>query len=133
MGNARTAAARAGLIAALMLAPFGVASADGVVASGTLAGRSGHTASGAVSLVKVGSRHEIRLGADFSLDRAPGPWIAFGNNGRYDRATLFSRLKTLKGAQTYKVPGRIDVSKYSEFYLWCRPFNVPLGVAKLSR
>lgn len=99
---------------------------------GSFSGASGHVVTGSVTVVKTASGTEIRLSKNFSLDNSPGPWLGFGRNGRYDKAAEFSKLSGLSGAQTYKVPASIDVSKYDEFYIWCKPFGVPLGVARLN-
>ncbi len=82
-------------------------------------------------MVKTADGYAVQFAAYFSLDGAPGPYIGFGNGGSYDKSTEFSKLGKLKGAQTYKVPERIDVSKYGEIYIWCKPYNVPLGIANL--
>ncbi len=125
------------LIAALLgvfviLTGADLAVAQEVLGKGSLTGQSGHEASGLVSIVKTATGIEVRLGNDFKLDGAPGPWLGFGKAGGFDRATQFSKLNKNSGAQIYKVPANIDVSKYDEFYVWCRPFNVSLGVAKLK-
>ena len=118
--------------AALIAASPGAVSAEEILAQGAFTGKSGHKTSGSVAIVKTDKGVEVRLGANFSLDSAPGPYLGFGNNAKYDPVTQFSKLGSNSGAQVYKLPVRIDVSKYKEFYVWCRPFNVPLGVAKLN-
>ena len=121
------------LLGAMLILPAAASgAAQDVLSRGSLTGKSGHKTSGSVSIVKTGTGIEVHLGDDFKLDGAPGPWLAFGKGGRFVRATQFSKLNKNSGAQTYKVPASIDVSEYDEFYLWCRPFNVPLGVAKLN-
>ncbi len=107
--------------------------AEEVLVKGTLAGASGHKTSGAVSIVKTDKGVEVRLGEDFSLDGAPGPYLGFGKDGDYDRSSEFSKLGGLRGAQTYTLPAGVDLSRYNEFYVWCKPFKVPLGVAKLTK
>ena len=76
---------------------------------------------------------EIRFGPNFSIKGAPGPYLGFGKDGKYVKATQFSKLLKTTGAQTYKVPASIDVSEFNEFYVWCKPFNVPLALAKLTK
>lgn len=116
-----------------LLATFpGTAPAQEQLSSGAFQGRSGHQTSGGVAIVKTDKGVEVRLGSNFSLDGAPGPWLGFGSSGRYDKGTQFTKLDKNKGAQTCLVPAGIDVSKYNEFYVWCKPFNVPLGVAELK-
>lgn len=118
--------------AAILAVAPAAAWAEEVLGQGSFVGKSGHRTSGSVSIVKTDAGVEVRLGSNFSLDGAPGPYLGFGNNGRYDAASQFSKLNANKGAQVYKLPGKIDVSKYNEIYVWCRPFKVPLGVAKLN-
>ncbi|GBE43644.1 electron transfer DM13 [bacterium BMS3Bbin10] len=121
------------LLGAVLIAASPAAlSAQEILGQGVFSGESGHETSGSVSIVKTARGIEVRLGSNFSLDGAPGPYLGFGNNGKYDASTQFSKLNSNSGAQVYKVPDGIDVAKYGEIYVWCRPFNVPLGVAKLN-
>ena len=108
------------------------ASAEEVLGKGTFTGKSGHRTSGSVSIVKTSAGVEVRLGSNFKLDGAPDPWLGFGKNGKYVSAAEVAVLKSNTGAQVYRVSGPIDVSKYNEFYVWCRKFSVPLGVARLN-
>lgn len=117
--------------AVLVISPVS-AYADKVIGKGTFAGASGHKTSGTVSIVMASAGVEVRLGSNFSLDSAPDPWLGFGKNGKYDPASEIAILKSNSGAQVYRVAGPIDVSKYNEFYIWCRKFAVPLGIAKLN-
>ena len=98
---------------------------------GTFVGKGGHEASGGVTVERKGERWIMRFAEDFRLDRAPDPRIAFGNDG-YDASTTLGRLKSLKGATRYRLPGRIDPTQYNEVWLWCKKFEVPLAVAKLK-
>ena len=102
------------------------------VASGTFVGKSDHITSGTVTIKKYGDKYVVYLGDDFSLDGAPAPTVGFGTNGKFDKATDFAKLKSISGKQKYELPANIDVSAYNEFYIWCRDFSVPLGVAKLN-
>ena len=108
------------------------ASAEEVLGKGMFTGQSGHKTSGSVSIVKTPGGVEVRLGSNFKLDGAPDPWLGFGKSGKYDSAGEVAILKSNTGAQVYKLTGSIDVSKYNEFYVWCRKFAVPLGVARLQ-
>jgi len=117
--------------AVLAMNPMTVA-AEEILSKGTFTGKSGHKTSGSVSIVKTGSGIEVRLGSDFKLDGAPDPWLGFGKDGKYASASEITKLKSNTGAQVYKISGPLDVSKYNEFYIWCRKFSVPLGVAKLN-
>ena len=100
------------------------------LASGTFANASGHDTSGKVEVVKTeDGRTLLVLGADFMHDGAPDPQISLGN-GKHVAATLMGKLKALKGHQVYEVPAGIDIADYTEAYVFCVRYNVPLGVAK---
>ncbi|GAB4227687.1 MAG: hypothetical protein Kow0032_07060 [Methyloligellaceae bacterium] len=103
-----------------------------VIARGNFTGASGHVVTGSVSIVKTANGTQVQLSSDFSLDNGPGPWVGFGSNGQYDKSAELSKLGALSGPRSYAVPASIDVSKYNEFYVWCKPFGVPLGVARLN-
>ena len=128
----KLAAVLTAAVTALFIFTVTPAFSDQVVGQGKFVGKSNHVTSGTASLVKVGSGYQIRFGGDFSLDGAPDPWVGFGSNGKYVKATQLAKLKSLKGAQSYAVPVPIDVSKYNEIYVWCSKFSVPLGVAKFK-
>jgi len=101
-----------------------------VLSSGKLSGRSRHTASGGVSVLRTNAGTLVVLESDFSFDGAPDPKLAFGKAG-YDKDTIFSPLRSNGGAQVYALPSGFDPTGYDELWIWCEKFNVPLGVAKL--
>lgn len=117
-----------GLIA---LATPDAATAGEVIKTATFTGASKHVTVGTVEIVKDGDVTKIVFADDFSLDGAPDPKVAWGNDG-YVRGSIFSKLKKLKGAQEYIVPAGTDVAQYNEVWIWCEKFDVPLGVAKLK-
>ncbi|WP_406647248.1 DM13 domain-containing protein [Aliisedimentitalea scapharcae] len=99
---------------------------------GHFEGRSKHITTGKVKIVKKDGGYVVELGNDFSLDGAPDPRVGLGKNGKYDPATDLGELRNLKGGQSYAVPAGVDISGHNEVYIWCRKFNVPLGVATLN-
>ena len=107
--------------------------ADGVASSGSFVGASNHVTTGGVSVVtnSDGSR-EVVLAEDFSLDGAPDPRVGLGKSGSYDPGSDLGELASNTGGQSYGVPSALDLDAYDEVYIWCRKFNVPLGVAKLK-
>lgn len=116
-----------------LLSPVGVAAAEErVLAKGQFSGRSGHKVSGTVEIVKTSSGYEVRLADNFKIDGAPGPYLGFGQNGKYVFKTEFSKLRKKRGKQSYTVPSKIDVNKYDTFFIWCKPYKVPLAIAKLD-
>lgn len=73
----------------------------------------------------------LPLSDDFELDSAPDPRITFGRNG-YSKGTILPKLNELKGEQVNKLPARINPSDYNEVWIWCKKFDVGLGVARVK-
>ena len=117
--------------AAVLAAPVAASAQDHVLASGAFRGKSGHAASGGVSVVKTATGVVVVLGPDFKFDGAPDPKLGFGKNG-YVKSTQFSKLKSNSGEQTYQIPSTIDPADYTEIWVWCEQYSVPLGVATLK-
>jgi len=102
------------------------------VSSGTFSGRSDHITLGQVSLEKTGHGYQLRFAADFSLDGAPDPIVAVGNNETYLASNKLGSLKSITGGQIYALPADFTPAQFSEVYVWCKKFSVPLGVATLK-
>ena len=120
-----------GFTAAVLAAPGAASAQDQVLASGEFRGKSGHAASGGVSVVKTATGAVVVLAPDFKFDGAPDPKLGFGKNG-YVKSTQFSILKSNSGKQTYEIPATIDPADYTEVWVWCEKYSVPLGVATLK-
>jgi hypothetical protein len=107
-------------------------SADITIASGTFSGRSDHVTTGDVSIVKTDAGYQLVFADNFALDGAPDPIIGFGNNGSFDKKTKLSALSNKTGAQSYQLPADFTPAQFSEVYVFCEKFSVPLGVATLN-
>lgn len=117
--------------ATALAAPLAASAQDQVLASGTFRGQSGHAASGGVSVVKTAKGTLVVLAPDFKFDGAPDPKLGFGKNG-YVKSTQFSTLESNSGKQSYDIPSTIDPADYTEIWVWCERYSVPLGVATLK-
>jgi len=102
------------------------------VLAGELSGRNDHVTTGKVAVVKTPTGYALVLGPNFSLDGAPDPVVALGNNGEYSAANKLGALKSKTGAQTYAIPASMNPADFSEAYIWCEKFNVSLGTAALK-
>lgn len=126
---------RAALIAAVLTAMGGLnvtaANAADVLSRGTFVGASKHKAGGSVEIVKDGDVVRIVLKEDFTLQDAPTPRLAWGNDG-YKRGTIFGKLDRFKSMQEYVVPVDTDLAQFNEFWIWCEKYDVGLAVAKLQ-
>ena len=84
-----------------------------------------------MSVRKTSSGTVVVLAPDFSFDGAPDPKLGFGKNG-YDASTQFSALRSNSGEQSYEIPASVDPEDYTEVWVWCEQYAVPLGVATLK-
>lgn len=112
--------------------PNSLLAEDQTILKGQLSGRSGHKVSGTVNIVKSDAGYNVQFQSNFKLDGSPGPYLGFGNGEKYVRSTEFSKLRKNRGVQTYKIPAKVDISKFDTFIIWCKPYKVPLAVAKLQ-
>ncbi len=99
--------------------------------SGNFEGRSDHITTGTVSLQKINEAWILVLEENFDFDGAPDPKLAFGD-GDFVPSTVFTPLKANSGLQDYMLPDHIDPAGYTQVWLWCEQFNVPLGVAEIQ-
>ncbi|MDC0116137.1 DM13 domain-containing protein [Octadecabacter sp.] len=116
------------IISGALMAAAAPVMAGGHGRTGTFSGKAGHAASGTAEI----DGGTINLLGDFSFDGAPDARIALGNNGAHDPATLMGLLKSNTGASSYSVPAGIDSAGYTEVWIWCEQYSVPLGVAEIN-
>ena len=109
-----------------------VKASSAVVSTGTFTGRSDHITTGHVTLEKTAAGYQLNFASDFSLDGAPDPIVAIGNGDTYVAANKISTLQNLTGAQSYALPASFTPAEFSQVYVWCEKFNVPLGIANLN-
>jgi len=103
-----------------------------MVSKGTFSGRSDHVTTGQVSVEKTASGYQLNFAADFFLDGAPDPIVALGNGDTYLAANKIGALKNKTGGQTYQLPASFTPGQFSQVYVWCEQFSVPLGIADLN-
>ncbi|MGI9404831.1 MAG: DM13 domain-containing protein [Hyphomicrobiaceae bacterium] len=115
----------------MVAAPVTAAIAADTVKSGSFRNAGGHKTSGSVSLVKDGDTYKVVLGSNFRHDGAPDPKVAFGN-GKYVKGTIIGKLKKNNGASSYTVPKSLKVTQFTQIWIWCEKYNVPLGVASIQ-
>jgi hypothetical protein len=109
-----------------------VANNTTVLSTGDFDGRSDHITTGKVKLEKTSTGYQLSFAADFSLDGAPDPVVALGNGETFNVANKLGTLKNKTGRQVYQLPAGFTPGQFSEVYVWCEKFSVPLGVAKLN-
>lgn len=121
-----------------MAAPTASSSAASVeVLNGTVRPLA-HSAKGRAAVIATGSRRTLTL-RNFRID--PGPrvrvWLVpRGASGdrRFARDHIdLGRLKGSRGNQSYTIPARVDLRRYSSVIFWCVPFTQGLARADLKR
>jgi hypothetical protein len=123
-----------GLIAALVLSVSAAFAGDvyvkEVLKEGSFVGASNHVTTGDVRVVTAtDGRTLVMLSDNFTFDGAPDPQISFGKGGKHDASTLMGKLKSNNGKQYYEVPAGVNVADYTDVFVYCVKYNVPLGVA----
>lgn len=102
------------------------------VSQGQFSGRSDHITTGDVTLEKTAKGYQLSFSGDFELDGAPDPVVAIGNNETFLVANKLGVLKNRTGKQTYQLPASFTPGQFSQVYVWCEEFSVPLGIANLN-
>ena len=120
------------LTIAALVATFATAAvAASAPKSGQFVGASNHVTSGGVTVSKDASGYIVQLGPQFFLDGAPDPKVGFGRNGTYVEGTLIGALGSNTGAQSFRVPAHLNVADFTDVFIWCERFSVPLGSAAI--
>lgn len=118
-------------IAALAASLASAAVAANAPKTGQFTGASNHVTTGNVTVSHDGSGYVVNLGPQFFLDGAPDPKVGFGRNGQYVEGTLIGALGSNTGAQSFRVPAGLNVADFTDVFIWCERFSVPLGVAAI--
>ena len=100
--------------------------------AGAFSGASSHTTSGSVTVSKQGGRYVIDLGADFSLDGAPDPYVALGAGNKPLEGGLGAVLASNKGAGRYVIDATAALDGADQVIIWCKKYAVPLGIAAIQ-
>lgn len=103
-----------------------------VLKEGEFEGVAGHSGKGTAKIIKSGDQYFLRFEDDFEATNGPDLYVYLGNNNKFDPETEIGRLKGNVGGQNYEIPSNIDISKYSEAWIWCKAFSVDFAKAELK-
>ncbi|MCK6690920.1 MAG: DM13 domain-containing protein [Thermoanaerobaculia bacterium] len=110
--------------------------AGGLSRSGQFSGNSGYTVSGTATLQQTGNELTLTLGSNFSSGNGPmlGVYLAKNASGGLNtqNSLKLDNLKSNSGMQTYPVPAGVGLQDYDYVVIYCIPFNVRFGTAKLD-
>ena len=100
---------------------------------GTFAGSGGHSAGGSYAFVTEGGRTVLKLGTDFSVEKAPDVEVVLSAGPSVSKGAVFlGRLSKSSGPQVFELPGGTDLEAFSHILLWSGKDKAPLGVASLA-
>jgi hypothetical protein len=101
---------------------------------GGFTGANDHAVSGSYEIAEKDGKLWLMLQDDFSLDKAPDPYIVLSSTGKGSgQGTLnLGALKKQKGASVFEIVGLKDVKGYSQVLVWCKKYNINLGQAPLA-
>ena len=102
-----------------------------VLLTARMRGANGHNASGTVRVVRLGAGYTLEFLGDFRIDGGSNDiYLARSATVNMSRDLLVASLRSRTGAQSYALPG--DGQGYPFVILWCRPFQIPIGVGELQ-
>ncbi len=101
-----------------------------ILRTGQFEGLLGHHASGTAKIIEVGGKKYLRF-ENFEVTNGPDLRIYLTNNGDVKGGLHLEKLKGNKGDQNYLLEN-IDDEKYDTIVVYCQPFGVHFGQAKLS-
>lgn len=101
-----------------------------IIKAGKFEGLLGHYASGTAKIIKVGDEIYLRF-EDFEVTNGPDLRVYLTVDGNVRNGVHIDKLKGSKGDQNYLLQ-EVDVSLYNTAVVYCQPFGVHFGQAKLS-
>jgi len=96
---------------------------------GEFQGLIGHDASGIAKILKVSDSVYLRF-EDFQVTNGPDLRVYLTNNGDVKTGLHLEKLKGSKGSQNYLLDD-VNWQKYDTIVIYCQPFGVHFGQAKL--
>jgi hypothetical protein len=100
---------------------------------GPFVGKNGHETSGSYEIVMADGKQWVKLGQDFSLDKAPDPYVVISpsDKGGDKQALNLGVLRSLKGTQAYEIPAGTDLGRFKNVIIYCKKYNATLGISTL--
>jgi hypothetical protein len=100
-----------------------------ILRTGEFEGLVGHHASGTAKILDVGGKKYLRF-ENFEVTNGPDLRVYLTNNGDVTGGLHLEKLKGSRGDQNYSLEN-IDADKYDTIVVYCQPFGVHFGQAKL--
>jgi hypothetical protein len=104
--------------------------------TGTFQGNAGYNVSGGATLQMEGNALKVLFNSDFRSSNGPGLGVYLARNAPGLLTTANSvrldRLKAVSGAQEYNVPASVRINDFDFVVVYCEPFNISFGFARLN-
>jgi hypothetical protein len=101
--------------------------------SGTFQGLNGYSVVGTATLERSADEAAIAFGDDFSSQNGPGLYVYLSSNANnVNGGVNLGKLKATSGTQSYPIPANVDPEDFEHVLVYCQPFGVPFGAAKLE-
>ena len=100
-----------------------------IIKSGSFDGLAGHYAEGLAKIIQVGDTTYLRF-ENFEVTNGPDLRVYLTSDGDIHNGIQLDKLKGSKGDQNYLLEN-IDVDSYDTVVVYCQPFGVYFGEAKL--
>jgi hypothetical protein len=101
-----------------------------ILRTGQFEGLVGHHASGTAKIISVGDKQYLRF-ENFEVTNGPDLRVYLTNGGDVKTGFHLEKLKGSRGDQNYSLES-IDADKYDTVVVYCQPFGVHFGQAKLA-
>jgi len=101
-----------------------------LVKSGMFVGLAGHNAEGIAKIIQVNDMTFLRF-EDFEVTNGPDLRVYITLEGDVKNGIHLEKLKGSKGNQNYSLEG-IDLDAFDSVVIYCQPFGVYFGEAKLA-
>jgi hypothetical protein len=103
--------------------------------SGALAGKGSYTVGGTAVLSReAGNSLKLQLNQDFQVSNGPGLYLYLSNSGTsVSGGVELGALKATSGSQNYDVPENVTLNTYDFVVVYCKPFRISFGCARLNQ
>ena len=108
----------------------------GASRTGNFQGSNSYNVRGTATLATENGSLQLRFGDDFQSSNGPGLRVYLATNApavlTSQNSVRLGNLKSTRGAQTYDVPASVAIDDFDFVVIYCEPFNVPFGFARLD-
>ena len=101
-------------------------------ATGMLAGIGSHQATGKVAITQDKAGNPILTLTDMAVDKVPDGRVYLANGGDPANGVEIGKLKQFSGTVHFAIPAGVNPDDYDSVVIWCKRFNVGIGLASLK-